>query len=168
LEASLSDLEQMAQRQAIRELIGRYYFGIDRKDRELICSCFSDDAVYEFVLEERTVRGREELLKTFGGSGGAKLSSHAISSQEIVVDGLEATADTMVVAHLVEGMAGPGRIFIRGLRYLDRLVLQPAGWRIVHRRHNSLWQYEADAVSPDLRGRIPGFQAALSKDLRAT
>jgi hypothetical protein len=59
----------------------------------------------------------------------------------------------MAVAHLIEGVAGPGHVMVRGLRYEDRLVRQADGWRIAHRIHRSLWQYDAEAVSPDLRQR---------------
>jgi hypothetical protein len=103
-----------------------------------------------------------ELRQLFGGGGqpssaaAGGYTSHAVASQQITLDGGLAHADTFVVAHLVEGaVAGPGAILVRGLRYTDDLVRTEEGWRIAHRRHHSLWQYEAKAVSPDLSKRSP-------------
>jgi hypothetical protein len=148
----MSEMQQFIDRQAVRDLTERYFCGVDRKDRDLILSCFSEDAIYEFVVEQRLLQGAAEMSKVFGGSGGARVSSHALCNQSIMLDGDHSQADTFAVAHLVEGMAGPGRILVRGLRYLDDVVRGPRGWRIVHRRHHSLWQYEAASTSPDLRG----------------
>ena len=158
----LPETKVLLDRRAVRDLIGRYFYGIDRKNRDLILSCFSEDAVYEFVLEERVLRGIGELSKVFGGSASSGLaqSSHGINSQSLLLDGDRGEADTFAVAHLVEGLAGPGRILVRGLRYRDDLARGPQGWRIVHRRHHSLWQYEAASMSPDLRDRAPGFSGA--------
>ena len=156
----MTDTEAL-ERLAIRDVVERYFVGIDRRDRPLVLSCFTDDAIYEFALEGRVARGRAELEQIFGRADPERSghTSHGICNTAISVSGAEATADTMALAHLVEGLAGPGRVMIRGLRYRDKLIRQADGWRIVHRIHHSLWQYDAEAVSPDMRQRAgSGFK----------
>lgn len=74
-------------------------------------------------------------------------TSHAPSNQVVTVTGDAATADTLVTCHLV---GADGRVQVRGLRYLNDLVRTADGWRISHRQHFVLWQYEARRVEPTM------------------
>lgn len=147
------------ERQAIRELIGRYFYGVDSRNHKLVLSCFTDDAVYEFVLERQAFRGRSELARLFPGADGThdkpQMTSHVLSCHSIIVNRDCATADIFAVAHLVNGAAGDNRILIRGLRYMDDVRRTGSGWRIARRRHQSLWQFAAEQMSPDMSGKIP-------------
>lgn len=142
---------------AISALIGQYFYGIDSGDRTLVFACFSEDARYEFVLEQVVLEGHADFVRIFGGET-KQVSTHVVANQSITVRGREADADTFAVAYLVNGIAGQDRMLVRGLRYVDALRLSEEGWRITSRRHHSLWQFEADGVSPDMRARHPRFQ----------
>jgi hypothetical protein len=69
----------------------------------------------------------------------------------IAVDGERAKAETCGVAFLVadDGREG-GRILARGLRYLDDLIKDPAGWQISRRMHIPIWQYEVASIPPGM------------------
>jgi len=51
---------------------------------------------------------------------------------------------------VVDDGGGKGRIRVRGLRYIDDFVKTPEGWRIRHRVHIPIWQYEVVSVPPGL------------------
>ena len=68
------------------------------------------------------------------------MSSHHPTSQQLAVDGDQATADTFAVAYLA---TADERIVVRGLQYLDELERGADGWRITSRQHIPQWQYEA-------------------------
>ena len=46
------------------------------------------------------------------------------------------------------GTATLGIIAVRGLRYADCFAQDAASWRIAHRVHTPLWQYNATPVTP--------------------
>jgi ketosteroid isomerase-like protein len=71
------------QRLAIRDLVERYFAGVDRKDRSLVLSCFTDDCLYEFAVEGRSARGRAELEKVFGGRGSRATAFTTRSSRSL-------------------------------------------------------------------------------------
>jgi len=140
-------LEALGDEQAVRNTCMRYWAGFDRSDIDVYLSAFTPDATLSLFGGEQVMRpadmaARGELLSPF------EHSSHAPSSQTIFVDGDIATADTFVVAHLVPRDDGP--IAVRGLRYLDDLVRTDDGWRISHRRHFLLWQYDIKRTEPRL------------------
>jgi len=141
-------LEALADEQAVRDACMRYWAGFDRSDIDVYLAAFTPDATLSLFGGEQVIRladtaARGELVSPF------EHSSHAPSSQTISVDGDSATADTFVVAHLVP--RGDGPIAVRGLRYVDDLVRTDDGWRISHRRHFVLWQYDVERTEP----RVP-------------
>jgi ketosteroid isomerase-like protein len=152
----------------IRRVIERYFYGIDSGKAAVVLSAFSDDARYEFAVEEIVLKGRVELSGFFGRNRRpgeqAQRSCHTAASGMIEVRGDIAFADTFATAHLVDGIAGEGRALIRGIRYLDQLRRETSGWLICSRRHHSLWQYEAPCSSPDLSEMLAG-PARLAQDI---
>jgi hypothetical protein len=138
-------LETLADEQAVRDTCMRYWAGFDRKDVDVFLAAFTPDATLSLFGGEQVVSPADMAAR--GGLGSVfEHSSHAPSSQTISVDGDNATADTFVVAHLIPRDGGP--IAVRGLRYLDDLVRTDHGWRISHRRHFVLWQYDAERTEP--------------------
>lgn len=134
-------------RAVILEVIERYFSAIDRRDPDRLQSCFAENAVMEFAVEGIALTGRGAIMSRLGGFSGGGLATHLRGNSWIEISGDEAHADTSAAAYLVEGLAGPGRMLVRGLRYVDRLVREDGAWRIVHRKHHSLWQFAAEPMS---------------------
>jgi ketosteroid isomerase-like protein len=136
---------------AIRDVIGRYFYCLDRRDFAALTTCFTSDAHGEYDDGKTVHVGREAIIEALRGITQFKFSSHLIGSLMVEVNGDLAKADTFGVAFLVvDGGEGKGRVLVRGLRYLDNLVQVPEGWRINHRVHIPIWQYEAASVPPAL------------------
>jgi hypothetical protein len=136
---------------AIRDVIGQYFSGLDRRDFAALTACFTSDAHGEYDGGKTVHVGREAIIKALQGITQFKFSTHLIGSMMIELNGDRAKADTHGIAFLVvDDSGGKGRILVRGLRYLDDLVQGPEGWRISHRVHIPIWQYEAASVPPAL------------------
>jgi len=134
---------------AIRDVIGQYFYSLDRRDFAALTACFTSDAHGEYDGGKTIHVGREAIIEALRGITQFKFSNHMIGSMMIEVDGDRAKADTYGVAFLViDDGEGKGRILVRGLRYLDGLVKRLEGWRISHRVHIPIWQYEAVSVPP--------------------
>lgn len=133
-------LARLCDEQEIRDACMAYWAGWDRRELDLVLRAFTADATLSLFGGELTMkvadlaaRGRIDL--------DYKHTSHALSNQVLKVTGPTATADSLVTCHLVNSN---GTVFVRGLRYLDDLMRTPDGWRITHRRHFVLWQYNGE------------------------
>jgi ketosteroid isomerase-like protein len=144
-----TELRQLIDKAAIREVIDRYWAGEDRNDVDLVLSAFTGDAVYG------RLRGHDGIRTAMAGLGAYAGMHHVVSSQLIEVDGDTARADTMALGFCRTRDDGEGaRILVRGLRYLDDLVRTDGGWKIRHRRgvdaaesgHDSYWQSDMTVV----------------------
>lgn len=131
----------------VRWLIERYYVAIDAKDADLMRSCFTEDTkvVYHAGEGDREIRlgNRDELLAYLtAGTAWNGPSIHALSSTHVrIVNGtMESTS--FAVAYLDVN----GKVLVRGLRYNDQFEKGPDGWRIRHRRHKAIWQFNGDSV----------------------
>jgi len=136
----------LADEQEIRDACMRYWAGFDRSDVDLYLAAFTPDATLSLF-------GGSQIVKVADMAAHGALTppfehtSHAPGSQAITISGDTATADTLVTAHIVPEQ---GPILVRGLRYVDDLVRTDDGWRIHHRRHFLLWQYDVERVEPHL------------------
>jgi ketosteroid isomerase-like protein len=133
----------------IRTILERYFHAVDRRDFDLLGTCFTDDVDFEFNLETKIeVKGRDALIARFMGMNKPYASSHSMSNTGIIVSGNIASSVTFAVVHSVLAAGPDARVLIRGLRYDDDFVYGAQGWQIARRKHNPLWQYEAKTVKP--------------------
>jgi hypothetical protein len=72
-------------------------------------------------------------------------SNHGMMQCVVEIDGDTARSETSVNSFLVID-GEPRRILIRAIRYLDKLVRMPEGWRICRRMPSHDWMFEADAA----------------------
>jgi len=144
-------LQELLDQTAIRDVIGQYFYALDRRDFAALTACFTSDAKAEYFGGKTVYAGREAITNILRIIKQFKFTSHLISNTMIKVDGDRAKADTYAVAFLVvDEDGGNGQILVRGLQYLDDLVHGREGWRISHRVHIPTWQYEAILVPPTL------------------
>ena len=134
--------------QEVRDACMRFFAGWDRRDAALFRSAFTADATSE-TGDAQVTRSTVSDALTDGqiSTPSMPFSSHAPSSQVVTVTGDTATADTMVTCHIV---TDKGEVLVRGLRYLDDLVRTADGWRIRHKKHLVLWQYDARRIYPHI------------------
>lgn len=147
----------LADRLAIRDVLDRYAYAMDRRDPALMRTCFTPDADLSYLGGLRTFTGAEfadrfvATLEPFG------FIDHHLSSVRIVVDGDVASADVHICATMEH--AAESVVLVRWVRLTDEFVREPSGWRISRRRHVPYLQYEAPKTPIDFPG-IGGVEPA--------
>lgn len=140
----------LAERLAVRDVLERYIHAMDRRDADLMRSCFTPDADLSYFGGLRRFTGSEfadtfvSSLEPFG------FIDHSISSPRITVDGDVAALDV----HLCATMALKDEpvVLVRWVRVTDELVRRPSGWKIAKRRHVPQLQYESPTSAIDFPG----------------
>jgi hypothetical protein len=117
--------------QAVRDVVVRYFVGVDRLDPELIGSTYHPDAVDD--------RGRHTFQGATAGpdivaSNRTSMTStrHHVTSQLVELDGDTARCETYCLGVHVTGGEAPKRMQTSS-RYVDELERRDGEWRFVRR-----------------------------------
>ncbi len=132
-------------RAAIHDVLLRYARGVDRRDFDLVASCFMRDAAYEGALAHGRI---EDALAALPARMARYASTmHFMGNQLIELAGDTATSETYTVAYhrLRAGNGQADRTL--GLRYLDDFIRDGAQWRICKRVVKVDWE-RTDPVLP--------------------
>lgn len=125
---------ELADREAIRDLVLLYSRAIDRKDYDLVRSLYAADATdthgaRHFATMDEFVAALREVVP------GQRDGSHIVGNHLIAVDGESAEGEVYVVAcHLVEEDGGWRELIMR-LRYVD-----------LYRKDDGRWFFAARTV----------------------
>ncbi|MEV6324002.1 nuclear transport factor 2 family protein [Nocardia sp. NPDC051787] len=145
-------LEDVADRMAITELVHRYARHVhqhDRRDTEMMASCFTKDAVMEFDggvsrrVSELGLTGPNDpvILRKVDGLDRVDLSTTAATNVSVELHGDTATVENMAVTTLVGERDGVPAMRVRGLRFYDEVVRRNGEWKFARRRHSLLWAF---------------------------
>lgn len=133
------ELQELVDKQEIRDVLARYARGVDRDDWALVRDCFTADAtddhgVVKGSVDNLVVEARE-ILHPFCGI------THNLCQSYIEVDGDEASAETYALTTRRRSSPdGPGEVAtFSGLRYVDRLRKVGGRWRIAERVTTMEW-----------------------------
>jgi hypothetical protein len=154
--------ELVSARQAILDVVSRYFIAIDHRDWEVLRTCFAADVtgIYEGV---QVAGGVDRLMDFFEGRStfgfpveiiDLQVSMHFIGTHAARIEGERAFAETYCLAHLVDRPGDEPRLRTRGLRYVDELACIDGGWVIRHRRHILDWtradrlEWAAPSIEP--------------------
>ncbi|HSP96981.1 MAG TPA: nuclear transport factor 2 family protein [Candidatus Dormibacteraeota bacterium] len=144
---AMDGLQALLDRTAIHDLIMRYARGVDRRDLNLVASCFAAGAAYDGSLGtggiDVVLAALRERMPRY------RTTMHFLTNPLIEVDGDRASSETYaLVYHRLES-EDDAEDFIVGVRYLDELVRRPDGWRIISRRTAMEFQrYDAVVLPP--------------------
>lgn len=142
--------EQIWAREQIRDRLHLYCKGIDRRDWELVRSCFADDHVHS----HGAFTGSADEFVSFASTvlGSIPATHHSISNVHIALskDGNSATTEANFVAyHRIEAghldgtpvpTGGQATDWIVAGRYCDRLERRGGHWLIVERQAVHDWE----------------------------
>lgn len=122
--------------QDIRDVLIRYATGIDRRDRPLFRTVFTDDCELDYgeIGHWRGVDAVVEFMVAAHEMAGHTL--HRITNQAVSVDGDAATAQAYVDA-LIMSQDNTSGVNAAGF-YDDELVRTDTGWRIRRRRFTTV------------------------------
>ena len=124
-------LQELLDKQAVREVTLRYFRGVDRRDVALVDSTFHPDATD--TRGKRTLRGpgiAEAHAKSTAKS--MRTTRHHVTTHAIEIDGDSATSEAYVLgAHVTAGE--PPQRLQTASRYVDRLERRDGEWRVIER-----------------------------------
>lgn len=125
------ELQRLVDESAIRRLLARYSRAIDRRDYELLRTCYHHDAIDEHGHYDGDVDGFVEFLES---RPPAPFEAHFLGNTLIDLDGDRADAETYCLAlRRFPDEAGEQRDRFQHVRYHDRLEKRDGEWRIAHR-----------------------------------
>lgn len=127
----MSALARLQDTLAICDLLYCYARGVDRRDLDLVRSCFAPDCSYEGSLASGTIGDMLAALPVAWTRYDTTL--HFMSEPQVVIEGESARSETPTVAYHVLPEPGAG-LRIVGVRYLDDWTRRDGRWRIAHRR----------------------------------
>jgi len=134
-------VHELRDRDEIARLIRTYARGIDRRDWELVRSCFADDA--EARGSRNTGPIEPYLAEMRPGVEFYPTTMHFMGNQLIELEGDTARVETYAVAYHWKGEpAGsehPENLVV-GVRYLDTVARRGGAWRITQRQVAPDWR----------------------------
>ena len=155
-------LEELCDREAIRDVIYKFCHAIDRRDPDLLRTVYWPDAEDEHFTKigvEEFIAGAMDIV------GACVVTRHIIGNILIHIEGDSARVETYVNAYQrIEGptplwRTAPGPVpesgrgkfaeFFTGSRFLDRMEKRGGIWRIRNRKLMQDWYRIADAQSWD-------------------
>ena len=126
-----SKLQGIIDEAEIRRAIARLARGEDRRDAELIQSCWWPDATSDYGVQGGSFD--EYLAWVVPGADAITNTQHVLGQTYTVLDGDTAKAETHVISyHRVDMGAGEQDTVIGG-RYLDTFAKRDGEWRIADR-----------------------------------
>jgi len=129
---------------AVSQIMINYARGIDRRDWDLVRSCFADDA----YIEGTQFGGpRDDYLAVLlPGVAHFPATQHFIGNQLRQVDGDTASTETYLIARHFADAEGEVDSLIVGVRYEDQLRRVGDGWEITRRDVFNVWKRVGEPV----------------------
>jgi ketosteroid isomerase-like protein len=142
------DLQTLADRIEIRDVLTRYCHGIDRGDWEMYRSVFTDDAVIDYTSAGAPCLPRDEMVDLLSGTFATfPFTHHHITNVEVHLDGDTAR----VLADFYNPMQIPGvdgRSTCGGYYHHD-MVRTPDGWRSRRLVEENVWFVNPPGAVPE-------------------
>lgn len=143
---SSSLTENVANKLAIIDSLYRYAAGIDLKDKELIKSAFTENAVSDFRpagakagFEYPVLKGKDAIAEALMNSLKPIITTHSVTNPRVTIDGDKAYIEAIVEAqHLPE--SDPSRHYLMKNRYDVELMKKFDGWLISRVTVDNVWR----------------------------
>ena len=155
-DASVDNVQEFIDRQAIQQVMMRYCHGVDRCDLEVLQGSFWEDGACDYGSGE--LNAMEWAVGTHAGISAMVRTFHSISNNWIEVDGDSATSETYCTAyHVIPGEDGTLTDMIVGGRYLDHHEKRGNEWRIKHRLYVMDWNQNVPNTDERSEGMLGGL-----------
>lgn len=133
-------IQQLLDREAIRNCVARLARGEDRRSADLIRSCWWPDATFDYGVHNGDFAAY--LAWVVPGAEAIKDTQHVIGQSYIELAGEQAKAETHVASYHRIDMGAGDRDTCIGGRYLDTFAQRDGDWRIADRV--MLYDWEQD------------------------
>jgi len=146
-------VQQVADRQALTELVALYCRAVDRRDFALLEQLYHPEAVHD---HGGLFRGsREEFLAFLARSMGDVVTHHFVGNALFALDGDRAEGEVYTINYHVIG-TDERRDYVAGGRYLDQYQRHAGRWVFMKRQRLVDWAHEGPTADA-------GVAAALSR-----
>ena len=126
----LAPIRDLTARIQIEDVVKRYASAVDDKDWSRLESCFTQDAVGNYIGMAR-LEGSSAIVEWVASKvRNARSTMHLMSNIEVVVEGTRARSRCYGTAFLVFSSAPGELLATRGIVYTDELVRADGEWRI--------------------------------------
>ena len=162
--SAAQQLDVLAARAAIEEVLYDYARGNDHSDEAMIRSCFWPESSHKHGGFDGTSMGFVDFAMRLLPK--LKYSKHHISNVAVRVKGNRAFSECYYYAHhRRDNAAGSGEedIFFEG-RYIDFFERRGDAWKIIRRRGMSDWTSVPEPAATPYSAMPPGTHALRSKD----
>ena len=143
---ALTDIEtkkmlNLISQNEITAVIYRLARGLDRRDKDLLASCFFPDSTDDHGLFEGSATDFcDWVIETLGNY---ERTQHLITNINIVIDGDKASTESYFFAHHVVATETKLDVIAAG-RYLDHFERRDGEWKIKHRKAVYDWSRKED------------------------
>jgi 3-phenylpropionate/cinnamic acid dioxygenase small subunit len=152
-----ADIDLIAQKLEITELLYRYATALDTRDWDLLGQVFAPEAVYTIGVHGDFTGPRAIGEKIASLIGGYEATQHLITNPVIELDGDTARAHCYLHAqHYLPDQRTGGNTYEMGGTYHDDLVRTADGWRIARRVLDVAWRDGNAAISAEAQKRYAG------------
>lgn len=127
-----SQLKDLLDHEQIRRCIARLARGEDRRDADLLQSCYWPDASVDFGVFRGSFA--EYLAWVVPGADVITNTQHVVAQSHIELAGNDARVETQVVSYHRIDMGAGERDTVIGGRYLDRFEQRAGQWRVAARK----------------------------------
>lgn len=139
-----SDIQRVADKQALKELVDKFSILADRKDAQAQMELFTDDAVVESYLDGKLIsnlKGKEKIGKAFAGFLARFETVFHINGQQVVhINGDKATGTAYCQVVLIGADKNGKRMMTtQGVSYDDEYVRSNGHWLIAKRISHFMW-----------------------------
>ena len=151
-------IQDLADKQAITEIIYQYCRGLDRMDKELTLSCWHEGgtdhhgALFDGTAEEFV----EWVWPVHEAMAGTQ---HTINNILIELDGDKAGSEAYYTVYLRTKTETGSMDIVGGGRYCDNFERIDGVWRIRHRQSIGDWVQQFEMTDVDTSGAIPPNRA---------
>ena len=146
-----AELQRLLDREAIRDVLVRYFHGADSGDAAILRSCFTPDVQARYT-DRPPVAGLEALMEQIPllrnlASGACTICTHFMGNLRFArLDAATARTETHALAFLVTPADGGNAVNLRSLRYLDRWRREAGEWRVAERTLTLDWSCQVPAT----------------------
>ena len=127
-------VQELLDKAAIREVLWRYCRGVDRRDADIVTSCYHPDAYDDHVGNIYTGETVGQGLVDWMNDIMVK-TTHNITTNTIEVNGVLAGSESYTTSmHILKGQDdGENRTMLSVARYIDRFERRQDQWKIISR-----------------------------------
>lgn len=144
-------LQQIADRQALAELVGLYCRAVDRRDFALLRRLYHPEAVHD---HGGLFRGnREEFLAFLERSMDDVVTQHFVGNTLFTLNGDRAEGEVYTINYHVIG-TDHRRDYVAGGRYLDHYARHEGKWVFMARRRLIDWAHESPTADAGVAGSL--------------